>query len=44
MLADVNQAEVVVLHISNPRTPGIQVEPFGSKVLDVVSKKITSKY
>ncbi len=38
ILANVNQAEIVLLHIANPRTPGIQVELFESKLLDIASK------
>jgi Kef-type K+ transport system membrane component KefB/nucleotide-binding universal stress UspA family protein len=38
ILADANQAEVVLLHISNPRTPQRQVELFKSKILDIASE------
>lgn len=38
ILADVNQAEIVLLHITSPRTPGIQIELFVSKLLDIASQ------
>ncbi|MEA5571763.1 cation:proton antiporter [Calothrix sp. UHCC 0171] len=38
ILADVNQAEVVLLHIYHPRTPQNKVELFKSQLLDIASK------
>jgi Kef-type K+ transport system membrane component KefB/nucleotide-binding universal stress UspA family protein len=37
ILADANQAEIILLHIRNPKVSQIQVEVFESKVLDIVS-------
>ncbi|BAZ17434.1 sodium/hydrogen exchanger [Calothrix sp. NIES-4071] len=38
ILSNANQAEIILLHIRNPKTSQIQVEVFESKVLDIASK------
>ncbi|BAZ39198.1 sodium/hydrogen exchanger [Calothrix sp. NIES-4101] len=38
ILANVNQAEVVLLHIYHPRTPQNKVEQFKSQLLEIASK------
>ncbi len=38
MLADVNQAEVVLLHVSNSNTPANLVEQFTTQLSDIVAK------